>query len=66
MFDEDEDKMKTFTQNLIDIATDIIPQTSRFNKQKSKVWFDDECKAAKRERTKLKDSISYILTFLAL
>ena len=52
MFDEDEDKMKTFTQNLIDIATDIIPQTSRFNKQKSKVWFDDECKAAKRERNK--------------
>ena len=52
MFDEDEDKMKTFTENLIEIATEIIPQTSRFNQQKSKVWFDDECKAAKRERNK--------------
>ena len=50
--DEDEDKMKVFTRNLIDIATEIIPQTSRFNTQRSKVWFDDECKAAKRERNK--------------
>ena len=52
LFTGDIDDMKAFTEELIDIATENIPQTSRFNKQCSKVWFDDECKAAKRERNK--------------
>ena len=47
-----DDKMKIFTEQLIEIATDNIPQTSPNTKQFSKPWFDDECKAAKRERNK--------------
>ena len=47
-----DDKMKIFTDQLIEIATDNIPQTSPNTKQFSKPWFDDECRAAKRERNK--------------
>ena len=37
---------------MLNIATDNIPQTSPFNKKRPKPWFDEECKAAKRERNK--------------
>ena len=49
---DSDDPIVTFTQKLIDIATDNIPMTSPFYKKCSKPWFDDECKAAKRERNK--------------
>ena len=48
-----EDKMEAFTEALIDIATANIPKTSRVQTQVSKSWFDDECKAAKRERNRV-------------
>ena len=51
-FDPKNDTIETFTDKLIEIATENIPMTSPFFKKCSKPWFDDECKAAKRERSK--------------
>ena len=51
-FDTANDTMEIFTEKLIEIATDNIPMTSPFHKKCSKPWFDEECKAAKRERGK--------------
>ena len=53
IFLDEEDKMAAFTNELIFIATDNIPQTSRIQTQVSKSWFDDECKVAKRERNRV-------------
>ena len=36
MFDDSEDKMKTFTEQLIEIVTSHVPQTSNQSKQFSK------------------------------
>ena len=52
IFSDTEDKMKTFSLALLDIATDVIPKTSPYIKKKSKPWFDEECKNIKRERNK--------------
>ena len=52
IFDHLEDDIKVFSEKLIEIATDNIPMTSPFHKKCSKPWFDDDCKAAKRERNK--------------
>ena len=48
-----EDKMKTFTEKLIEIATDNIPQTSPYHQYRtSKPWWDEECQDVKRERNR--------------
>ena len=48
-----EDKIEVFTRKLIEIATETIPQTSRFHQYKSsKPWWDDECQEVKRNRNK--------------
>ena len=52
LLQNEEDKIRIFTETLLNIATDNIPQTSPFNKKRPKPWFDEECKAAKRERNK--------------
>ena len=52
MFLNQEDDMKIFTEKLFDIAEKNIPKTSPYHHKISKPWFDDECKAAKRERNK--------------
>ena len=52
IFDTNNNTMETLTEKIIEIATDNIPMTSPFFKKCSKPWFDDECKAAKRERNK--------------
>jgi len=52
LFEGQEDKMQVFTEKLIDIAGDNIPKTSPFYKKCSKPWFDKECTAARRERTR--------------
>ena len=52
LFTNTEDKMKSFSSALLDIASEFIPKTSPFTKNKPKPWFDDECRQAKRERNK--------------
>ena len=52
LFEGQEDKMQVFTEKLIDIAGDNIPKTSPFYKKCSKPWFNKECTAARRERTR--------------
>ena len=52
IFDPIEDEMTVFTEKLLEIAAENIPMTSPFHKKCSKPWFDDECKAVKRERNK--------------
>ena len=52
LFEGQEDKITVFTEKLLEIASENIPMTSPFNKGCSKPWFDEECKAAKRERNK--------------
>ena len=52
LFSDEEDEIKVFTDKLLEIATDNIPMTSPFHKKCAKPWFDQECKAAKRERNK--------------
>ena len=52
MFKNEKDEIKVFTEKLIEIATDNIPMTSPFHKKRPKPWFDEDCKAAKRERNK--------------
>ena len=52
IFKGEEDEMTLFTDKLIEIATTNIPRTSPFHKRKAKPWFDEECRAAKRERNK--------------
>ena len=47
-----QEDIDIFTSKLIEIATKNIPKTSPFNNKCSKPWFDEECKAAKRERSK--------------
>ena len=44
--------MKSFSSTLLDIASEFIPKTSPFVKDKSKPWLDEECRQAKRERNK--------------
>ena len=44
--------MEHFTKSLTKIAKDNIPRTTPFLNKCSKPWFDDDCKAAKRERNK--------------
>ena len=51
-FDSETINMEYFTDKLIELATENIPMTSPFQNKSSKPWFDDECKAAKRERNK--------------
>ena len=53
LFEEgDDDKMKTFTTKLMDLAKKNIPQSSRLPRPCSKPWWDEECKALVRERNK--------------
>ena len=52
IFSDSQDKMKTFSSSLLDIASEYIPKSSPYVKSKSKPWFDDECRQAKRERSK--------------
>ena len=49
--DGQDDKMSTFSSELLDIAYDTIPRTSATPK-KSKPWFDAECKASIKTRNK--------------
>ena len=51
-FSDSVDKMKSFSSVLLDIASEFIPKTSPFVKDKSKPWLDEECRQAKRERNK--------------
>ena len=44
--------MAIFSSTLLDIAADNIPKTSPFPKRKAKPWFDEDCQAAKKERSK--------------
>ena len=44
--------MAIFSSTLLDIAADNIPKTSPFPKRKAKPWFDEDCRAAKKERNK--------------
>ena len=48
----DDDKMKTFSSKLIELAKKNIPQTSRLPRPSSKPWWDEDCKALVRERNK--------------
>ena len=52
LFNDAEDKMAIFSSTLLDIAADNIPKTSPFPKRKAKPWFDEDCQAAKKERSK--------------
>ena len=52
LLENQEDKIKVITEKILEIAADNIPKTSPFHNKHSKPWFDDECKAAKRERNK--------------
>ena len=52
IFIDQDDQITTFTEKLIEIAAEHIPMTSPFQRKRSKPWFDEECKAAKRERNK--------------
>ena len=52
IFDNYQDKMKAFSSTLLDIASEFIPKTSPYYKNKSKPWFDEDCRTAKRERNK--------------
>ena len=51
-FIDQDDSIELFTQKLLKIAENNIPLTSPFHGKCSKPWFDDECKAVKRERNK--------------
>ena len=46
------DEMKALSEKLLEIATDNIPMTSPFHNKKNKPWFDEDCRAAKRERNR--------------
>ena len=52
LFNDAEDKMAIFSSTLLDIAADDIPKTSPFPRRKAKPWFDEDCQAAKKERSK--------------
>ena len=52
LFNDAEDKMAIFSSTLLDIAADNIPKTSPFPIRKAKPWFDEDCQAAKKERSK--------------
>ena len=52
LFQGQDDKITVFTEKILEIAAENIPMTSPFNKGCSKPWFDEECKAAKRERNR--------------
>ena len=52
LFNDAEDKMAIFSSTLLDIAADNIHKTSPFPKRKAKPWFDEDCRAAKKERNK--------------
>ena len=53
LFQNGTDKIEIFTDKLLEITAEHIPMTKPFhNKKCSKPWFDEECKAAKRERNK--------------
>ena len=51
-FEYEGDAMESFTTKLTKIIEKHIPKTKPFHKKCSKPWFDDDCKAAKRERNK--------------
>ncbi len=44
--------IEQFTKNLISIAESTIPKTSAFPKRQPKPWFNEECRAAIKERRK--------------
>ena len=46
----DNDKIRVFTENILDIATESIPKTSKNRKKKTNPWFDKDCKEAIKER----------------
>ena len=46
----DNDKMRVFTENLLNIASECIPVTSTNPKKKPKPWFDDDCKKIIKQR----------------
>ena len=52
LFIDAEDNMAIFSSTLLDIAADNIAKTSSFPKRKAKPWFDEDCQAAKKERSK--------------
>ena len=52
IFNDHTDKMEGFSATLLDIASEYIPKTTPYYKKKSKPWFDEECRTAKRERNK--------------
>ena len=52
LFSEEDEEITVFTEKLVEIACEHIPMTSAFQQKRSKPWFDEECKAAKRERNR--------------
>ena len=44
------DKMKSFTEQLVDISDENIPKSSPFRKEACKPWFNKECQDARRQR----------------
>ena len=58
IFNEGEDKIAIFSSTLLDIAANKIPKTSPFPKRKTKPWFDEDCRAAKKERNKANRSVN--------
>ena len=52
IFEYEGDAMESFTNKLTNIIEKNIPKTKPFHQKCSKPWFDDDCKAAKRERNK--------------
>ena len=52
LFHDVDDMMARFSSTLLNIAADNILKTSPFPKRKAKLWFDEDCLAAKKERNK--------------
>ena len=52
ILNDQEDEMVSFTEKLLEIATNNIPMTSTSFKKNNKPWFDEECRIAKRERNR--------------
>ena len=48
-----EDPVSRFTETLISIASDTIPKNKSKIKRKDTIWFNDECKEATRNRSKV-------------
>ena len=49
-FENSEDPMLSFTETVIDICNQCIPNISTNSFKKKKPWFNDECKEAIKKR----------------